>query len=578
LEIQKKYLAVLLPVIVVIIFIIDLLFPVRMAVGLGYSVVLFFSSRIATPKHTYLITALSSFFLLVPVITGSFYSDQFFLLNRIIAAAILWGLTALLIKMRKQEIEAQVLENYYQEALRESQARLSGIVDSAMDAIITVNRQQNIILFNKAAEKLFGYSREELLGKHLGIVIPPDVRELHKGYVKEFGETGTTNRHMGSLGAVRGLKKSGQEFPIEASISQIETSGEKLYTVILRDITERELAKQKLLESENRFRNMADNAPVLIWISDEKGNFTYVNRTWLSFTGRSLEQEINFGWLENVLETERDKVQKKFMESFNKKSAFNIEFRLRRADGSYRWVINQGVPRFRGKEQFSGFIGSCIDINDRKIFEEQLNNSLKEKEVLLKEVHHRVKNNLQIVSSLLSLQSVHIKDEKMIDLLVESQNRIKSMSLIHEKLYQSKSLSKIEFDTYITELANNLLHSYLTEHNEIKLNIDVKNVEFDVDTGVNLGLIINELVSNSLKYAFPEKFRGEKVINISLSYDKNREKNQLIISDTGIGVPESFSIQEAESLGLQLVESLVEQISGSINYYVDKGTIFEIIF
>jgi PAS domain S-box-containing protein len=465
-----------------------------------------------------------------------------------------------------------------EEALRVSQARLSGIVSSAMDAIITINSDQNVILFNKAAEKMFGYSQDDVLGKHIGLLIPRDVRDLHKQYVRNFGETGTTNRHMGALGAVRGLKKNGQEFPIEASISQIKSSGEKLYSVILRDITEREISRQQLLESENRFRNMADNAPVLIWLSDEKDEFTYFNKSWLTFTGRDLEEEKGWGWTEGIHPDEKKNIINSYKAAFKNKEAFVSEFRLLRSDGTNRWILNHAIPRFTSDKRYNGFIGSCVDITERKVFEEQLNASLKEKEVLLKEVHHRVKNNLQIISSLLSLQAETLKDEKMMELMIESQNRIKSMALIHEKLYQTKALSKIDVRSYITELIDNLVTSYLTDKNSVKMELAIENIEFDIDTGIDVGLIINELISNSFKYAFPKDFTGEKKISVAIKKDENTGKVLMLIQDTGVGIRSDFDLAASESLGLQLVDTLVQQFEGTIRFLTDNGTTVEIIF
>jgi PAS domain S-box-containing protein len=465
-----------------------------------------------------------------------------------------------------------------EEALRESQARLSGIVSSAMDAIITINSDQNVILFNKSAEKMFGYSQEEVIGKQIGLLIPRDVRDVHKQYVRNFGATGTTNRHMGALGAVRGLKKNGQEFPIEASISQIKTSGEKLYSVILRDITEREIARQQLLESENRFRNMADNAPVLIWLSDEKDVFTYFNKSWLTFTGRNLEEEKGWGWTERIHSDEKENIINAYKAAFSKKEAFVSEFRLLRTDGTNRWILNHAIPRFTSDKRYNGFIGSCVDITERKVFEEQLNASLKEKEVLLKEVHHRVKNNLQIISSLLSLQAATLKDEKMLELMIESQNRIKSMALIHEKLYQTRALSKIDVRSYITELVDNLVTSYLTDRSSVKMELDIEDIEFDIDTGIDVGLIINELISNSFKYAFPKDFTGEKKISVAIKKNEKTGKVLMLIQDTGIGIRSDFDLAASESLGLQLVDTLVQQFEGTIRFINDSGTTIEIIF
>lgn len=215
--------------------------------------------------------------------------------------------------------------------------------------------------------------------------------------------------------------------------------------------------------------------------------------------------------------------------------------------------------------------------------EEWLSTALKKKEVLLKEIHHQIKNNMQIIYSLLSLQSRHIKDKDVLKMLTETQNRIKSMALIHERLYQSKDLAKIEFGNYIRKLIFGLFRTYGVNPNSIKLKIDVKDVYLDIDKAIPCGLIVNELVSNSLKHAFPEsRERGEgadakKEIYIKFSLGKNN-KFTLIISDNGVGIPRDLDFRKTASLGLQLVNILVGQLKASIKLRRKDGTSFTIIF
>ena len=202
-----------------------------------------------------------------------------------------------------------------------------------------------------------------------------------------------------------------------------------------------------------------------------------------------------------------------------------------------------------------------------------INKTLKEKELLVKEVHHRVKNNFQIVSSLLELQSKGIEDEKALALANEGKNRVKSMALIHQKLYQDKS-GLVNFDEYIQLLVKELGSLYRSK-NKIKTNISSKNMKFDVDTAIPLGLIINELITNSYKYAFGESKENELLISI------NKEVNEdfkLVVEDNGPGISEDFDIKKAKSLGLRLVNRLVKQLHGKLNVTNKNGTRFEIFF
>lgn len=212
---------------------------------------------------------------------------------------------------------------------------------------------------------------------------------------------------------------------------------------------------------------------------------------------------------------------------------------------------------------------------ERKKAEVEISKSLHEKEILLKEIHHRVKNNLQIVSSLFFFQSKQITDPKMLDMFRDGQNRVKSMALIHEKLYQSGDLANIDFTEYVKKLANFLLQSYGVNQNKIKLKNNVRQVELGVDTAVPCGLIINELVSNSLKHGFFERDSGEIVID--MGYDENN-KLLLKISDNGVGIPKDFNLEKSESLGLRLVNNLTSQLNGKVEFFNRNGTKVKIVF
>jgi PAS domain S-box-containing protein len=226
------------------------------------------------------------------------------------------------------------------------------------------------------------------------------------------------------------------------------------------------------------------------------------------------------------------------------------------------------------KGEIKGVVITFSDITDRKETFAQLSNSLQEKVVLLKEVHHRVKNNLQIISSLLNLQSQYVREENAHEIFKESQNRIRSMALIHEKLYQTSSMSRLNIAGYVHELVMNLLHSYDTT-GKINFRMDVEDVLLNIDTAITLGLSINEIVSNSLKHAFSAHSQGE--IYISLK-ELDKDNFSLIISDNGKGLPEHVDFRNTSSLGLQLVNTLIEQLEGTIELENDNGTRFIITF
>jgi PAS domain S-box-containing protein len=213
------------------------------------------------------------------------------------------------------------------------------------------------------------------------------------------------------------------------------------------------------------------------------------------------------------------------------------------------------------------------EIYEHNIDEERIKASLKEKEVLLKEIHHRVKNNMQIISSMLGLQSAYVQDKKYNEMLQDSQNRIKSMALIHEKLYQSDNMAQVNFSEYVNSLITNLYSSYSINKENVKLNCNLEKVTFNIDTAIPLGLIINELVSNSFKHAFPDNRKGEIVVDISRIDDTHY---RLIISDNGIGFAQKSTY--TNTLGLNLVRALTEQIDGKLDIKTNDGSIFIITF
>ena len=207
----------------------------------------------------------------------------------------------------------------------------------------------------------------------------------------------------------------------------------------------------------------------------------------------------------------------------------------------------------------------------------QLGASVKEKDILIKEIHHRVKNNMQVVSSLLNLQSASLTDQAVIEIIKKSRDRVHSMALIHEKLYQSRDLARIDFEQYLRKLILHLFNSYRVDPGTVDLKLDVKGIYLDINTGIPCALIANELVSNSLKYAFPagRGVRGEIAIAIRKAGDG---PYALTIRDNGVGLPASFGLETSESLGLQIVRDLVAQLDGTIRVENQGGTAYTIMF
>ncbi len=312
---------------------------------------------------------------------------------------------------------------------------------------------------------------------------------------------------------------------------------------------------------------------------DLKGRCTFINTAACKMLGRSPEEFYNKHMHSMIHYQHKDKTPYRLdecpiQEGIEKAKILRVDDEVFwRADGN-SFPVEYITSPVIVNNKVIGTVVNFSDITSRKETFEKLSNSLQEKVILLKEVHHRVKNNLQIISSLLNLQSYYIKEEGSHEIFKESQNRIRSMALIHEKLYQTSNMSRLNFAEYVQELVMNLLHSYDTS-GKVNFKIDIEDVLLNIDTAITLGLSINEIVSNSLKHAFPGNKQGEIIVSLKAA---DLDNFVLTIGDNGVGMPESIDYRNTTSLGLQLVNTLIEQINGSLELNINKGTTFIIKF
>jgi PAS domain S-box-containing protein len=335
--------------------------------------------------------------------------------------------------------------------------------------------------------------------------------------------------------------------------------------------------KQLRCETEEKYRSLFENASDAIILVDSADNVTSWNISAERMFGWTAEEAI--GKRNTQLIVPGDLVQDKDLFIYQAKSGRSVSgietVRIRK-DGTRLEVSLTISPIRDANQNVIGYSSIIRDISERKRTEDQIKQSLKEKEILLREIHHRVKNNMQIISSLLRLQSGYVKEEKYLEMFKESQNRIISMSLIHENIYQSNDFSRIDFKDYVTDMVDGLFQAYGFDDGRIALDVDAGDALLNIDSAIPCGLIINELVTNSLKYAFPDGRGGEIKIALHKMGDAEIE---LIVGDNGIGFPLDKDFLKTESLGLQLVTLLVNtQLEGEINLDRSKGTEFRIKF
>lgn len=339
-----------------------------------------------------------------------------------------------------------------------------------------------------------------------------------------------------------------------------------------KENNKRKKLMKKLEKSEKNYRELVETINDVIFILDKKGTVKYISPVIGRISDYQQDDIIGQDFAHFVHPDDVDELNA----SMHRTLSGDIEpseFRIYDKNGDIRYVRTSSRP-FMSESRILGLRGVMVDITQRKCAEEEIKKSLKEKEVLLSEIHHRVKNNLQIISSLLHLEEMSVGKKDVMDVLKECEGRVKSMSMVHEKLYQTHSFTHIKFKDYIEKLISDILYSYGIPPETIKTDLDLEDININLDTAIPLGLIINELVTNSVKYAFPQSHKG----NIIIKLTQLNDHIELIVADDGIGLPETIDPGNTKTLGLQLMKNLTEQLDGQISVDNSQGTEFKIIF
>jgi PAS domain S-box-containing protein len=472
-----------------------------------------------------------------------------------------------------------VVRKKAEEELKISEERFKALFNQAAIGIAKVGLDGKFLQPNNRLCEIIGYPKEVLTKKTFQDITHPEDLFNSIDYLKRLLnyeiEGFTTHK--------RYLHKNGSILYVNLTVSLVKNSdGNPDYFVsVFEDITSRKQSEEKIFEQAAKLTSIFESSTHMIWTLNKNFEITSFNLNYKKTIRTFFGMDINLQ--DNAMEIARSAFDKNTFDQMHNyyTSAISgnrqhFEMQFYNTEGKALWLETYLSPIVLGNGKIEEI--SCIaqDITEKKLAESRIKNSLKEKEVLLKEVHHRVKNNLQVISSILNLQSGYIKDSKTLEILKESQNRIKSMAFIHESLYQTKDFSKINFSEYIANLSENLVHSYEIYNNYIELKLNIEQVYLNLDLAIPCGLILNELVSNSLKYAFPKNRKGEVRIDIKV------KKNEIMmsVSDNGIGLPKNLDIAKSDTLGLQLVHALTEQLDGNIKMKsaYNKGTTFKINF
>ena len=474
----------------------------------------------------------------------------------------LMGISRNIKEVKKIENEIVTSEKKYRE-----------LFENFSDAVIIVDENNTTIDINEAGKNLFEV--EDNVAYNFYSFVSDKDKNVVAEKAKELRINGKVRNFEIEIIAAKGTKKN-----IEISSSAFYENGIfKGSRDVIRDISEKKKRETLLIQQSSTIQSIFENTSnVVIWTLNTKFNISSLNSEFIRIFRDRIGESIQVG--DNFFNIISDNLKPYKPELINEmKNAYkkaqlgisqNFESVIYGSNGKQMIYETFLSPiKIKGKNKFD-LACLAVDLTNKNEIELKLRKLLNEKEVLLKEVHHRVKNNLQVISSILNLQSSYVKDQMTLDILRESQNRIKAMSFIHESLYRSDDFSFVNFSSYINSLSSNLVQTYIIKHANINLELDLGDVNLSLDQAIPCGLIINELVSNSIKYAFPFNRSGK----IRIELIKQGNKINLKVSDNGVGLPDNLDVENTDTLGLQLVYILVSQLDGDIKVINKKGTTF----
>ncbi len=444
--------------------------------------------------------------------------------------------------------------------VREDELRqwMDVFVHSRWGIVIGDADNKTLRLMNPAFAEMHGFTVNELIGRPIVDIFAPECKTDAGIMIQQANELGRYTSES------KHIRKDGTVFPVLIDLTAIkDETGKVLYRIgNVMDITE----SKRITEERDRFFELSLD---MLCIADTDGYFRRLNPSFKEVLGYELEELMSKPFFDFVHPDDLYATINETEKLRNGIPTIEFENRYRCKDGSYKWISWHAMPHPSGS-----LYAVARDVTKEREIQKTLKSSLKEKEVLLKEIHHRVKNNLQVISSLINMQIRNLTDAPARHALMECQTRIQAIALIHEKLYQSADYARISFSEYVENLMHDIFHALGVSSNTIALELDIEKLLLPIDKAIPSALIINELVTNSLKHAFPEGRRG--VIGVSMKTDQGGVT--ITVRDTGVGIPKDINIETSPTLGLQLVSTLVEQLKAEIKIERVEGTTFKIRF
>lgn len=481
-----------------------------------------------------------------------------FFVKLLIAAAIIAAIVIGWVIALRSQVKKQTRK------VREKEHQFSSVFRNAVDGICLFDRDLNIVDANPAASKILGSSYPELINGNLDDLIESS------GRLRAIFETEPAFEFE-----TIGYKRTGVAIDLSLKVSSIERQGEIHGMAQMRDVTREKAARKQLEESERRFRALTEESLVGVYMFKE-GLFTYVNPKFADIFGFASADEIvhRLGPLDLTHPDDRHRVEEEARARMSgEKISSHYEFMGLKKNGEPVILEAFGTSIDYQGEMY--VLGTVLDVTKRKEAEREIKRSLNEKETLLQEIHHRVKNNLAVISGLIELQLDSTLDAEGRKVLLDSQTRIQSMAMVHEKLYQSESLDRIEMDSYIRELIQTIQDTFYHSDADISLDLRLDSIHLSIDQAIPCGLLINELVVNVYKHAF----KGREAGCMTVEFVRMEGGVQLVVADNGKGLPDDFDLNQSSSLGVSLIQTLTMQLGGEVDINSSsEGTRFTIGF
>ena len=462
--------------------------------------------------------------------------------------------------------------------IHESERRLNAVLQGSPIPTFVIDQNHEVIYWNRALEKYTKIRAEDIVGTKnhwtafydkkrpvmADLLVDNDIQGLERWYEGNYSRSKFAEDAYESTGFFPHLNKDGIWLYFTAAPIKDDDGNVIGAVETLEDITLQKNAEIALKESEERYRRLLKQSFDAVLIHS-RGKILFINDAGARILGAKKEEIIGKSLFKFIHPDYHEIVKERIEKVYrNHENVPLIDEKFLKVDGTPIDVEVVGTGFiYNGKKAVQSVFR---DITQRKEYENQIINSLKE-------IHHRVKNNMQIISSLLNLQLEYCEDG-VCELFNESINRVKSMAIVHEKLYQSEDFSRINFKDYLHSLTSEVFASYLVDTNIIKLKIDVENIKLNLNTAIPLGLIINELITNCIKHAFPDKMKG--LIEIKLH--RTLDEYELVIQDDGVGFPKDFDLKNVKTLGMELVNSLVRQLEGTLSLEKEPKTVFRLKF